>query len=560
MEVGGTGLKKTKSHLRTLTDRSNVQKAGVRVAFIDEKTVLDFYLQQLELGRIQFFRGRDSYKTRVAAQIEQLRDAQSLHARVAAAKELWKTLFEAAMIHIDPDKRGYDDLFAYFDEYVAFEELIFASDAFYRDHTLHCLWVYFLEEYLLRKGEFDVLFAQMDAGEKSNHAINEFLRRLHKNFRVERVDSSRHRDAVHCVAALTHDLGYPVKKIFKINKNIGRVLPYFSIQNYDEFNFRFTEVQGKFIDSFLDALSKDIVPEMKMAQLEKNEAEKVEALVARILRSGKTGETQIDLGEMESFSDEEVQLLRRGLGSPRLLLRQDMAARYRFAGDLEDYRHGIMSAFLLCKTIRAFISSAMKCYDNGEVNLEDIDPSLIAKLEILGAVSNHSSPGYQLNYIADPSALLTVVDELEEFSRISRADQNRQYVEEFCRTRIEMEGAWLAVDFLFDNAALKSLDPERAFRDKCRRFLSLFDIPRLDPTIAIRLRYIAALPRNSNVYTIEIARRHVRVLINEVEQDIPQYLGSHEFHTSAEYRRLGMDEDDAVQEPHQVPDGVPAAS
>ena len=31
------------------------------------------------------------------------------------------------------------------------EELIFASDSFYRDHTLHCIWVYFLGEYLKRR-------------------------------------------------------------------------------------------------------------------------------------------------------------------------------------------------------------------------------------------------------------------------------------------------------------------------------------------------------------------------------------------------------------------------
>ncbi|MHA1211837.1 MAG: hypothetical protein ACTSSH_05180, partial [Candidatus Heimdallarchaeota archaeon] len=40
------------------------------------------------------------------------------------------------------------ELFKYFKEFVEFEELIFASDSFYRDHTLHCLWVYFLGEYL----------------------------------------------------------------------------------------------------------------------------------------------------------------------------------------------------------------------------------------------------------------------------------------------------------------------------------------------------------------------------------------------------------------------------
>lgn len=44
-----------------------------------------------------------------------------MHNRIEIAKNLWKLLFEAAMSYIDPDKRGYDDTFAYFHEYVNFE-------------------------------------------------------------------------------------------------------------------------------------------------------------------------------------------------------------------------------------------------------------------------------------------------------------------------------------------------------------------------------------------------------------------------------------------------------
>lgn len=71
--------------------------------------------------------------------------------KISIACKLWKVLFEAAMTSINPDKTGYDKLFKYFDAYVEFEELIFASDSFYRDHTLHCIWVYLLGEYLKLK-------------------------------------------------------------------------------------------------------------------------------------------------------------------------------------------------------------------------------------------------------------------------------------------------------------------------------------------------------------------------------------------------------------------------
>lgn len=100
---------------------------------INESIVLDFYLEQLQHDNIGFLKGRESHKETIRRQVLVLRATENLHDRILAAKDLWKSLFEASMTHIDPDKRGFDRLFKFFDEYVQFEELIFASDAF-------CVW------------------------------------------------------------------------------------------------------------------------------------------------------------------------------------------------------------------------------------------------------------------------------------------------------------------------------------------------------------------------------------------------------------------------------------
>ena len=124
------------------------------MAKLNETIVLNYYLNEIENNNISFLKNKKECAKKIKNKIIELRDEKSMNKKIIFAKELWKQLFESSMSYIDPDKRGYDRLFAYFDEYVNFEELIFASDSFYRDHTLHSLWVYFLGEYIIRQEEF----------------------------------------------------------------------------------------------------------------------------------------------------------------------------------------------------------------------------------------------------------------------------------------------------------------------------------------------------------------------------------------------------------------------
>ena len=126
--------------------------------FIDEKTVMRFYLECMDKDEIVFLQGKDELKESIRKSLEALIEESKMNNKIQIAIGLWKNLFEAAMSRISSNKKGYDKIFKYFDSYVEFEELIFASDSFYRDHTLHCLWVYFLGEYLYRNPEFSELY------------------------------------------------------------------------------------------------------------------------------------------------------------------------------------------------------------------------------------------------------------------------------------------------------------------------------------------------------------------------------------------------------------------
>ena len=91
-------------------------------------------------NKVNFLKTQENTKNQISSLLSTLKKPKDLHTRTEIAKQLWKTLFETAIEYISPNEESFDTLFSYFDKFVAFEELIFASDSFYRDHTLHVIW------------------------------------------------------------------------------------------------------------------------------------------------------------------------------------------------------------------------------------------------------------------------------------------------------------------------------------------------------------------------------------------------------------------------------------
>lgn len=487
-------------------------------------------------GKINYLENRENYKNRIAKYIVDLRDSNNINEKINNAKKLWKVLFEAAMTYIDEDKRGYDRLFKFFDEYVEFEELIFASDSFYRDHTLHCLWVYFLGEYINKEKQFSEIVKDREEEINREKQIYEDLKSLEyyidfkETLNIFKLSAQRHDydDAVRCVAALTHDLGYPLKKIEKINKSISSVMPYFAINNFNEYNFQYSNVNQKYINEFIDFMATDI--EFKCTTDDDKGAKVIDKIfeldnLRHIIRVKKE--------EVLKLNDEEKQVLSKVLRY-KIKTFKSKSRLFDYENDFEQYKHGIMSAFLLMKNVKSF--SSVLFNETYELELRDVNIiDFSSKLQILQAVSDHTNSGYHITSIDNTSSFLTLVDELEEFSRISRANQNREYVEQFCSTNIYMDDDWLNIDFIFDNTEIDNLDPERAFKGRCERFLSLFNIPKLSENLKIRLKCIGKLPYDNNTYTLEIARKYAKITINDEEKNIPSYLKSKEFYSREEY-------------------------
>ena len=510
--------------------------------FIDEKTVMRFYLDCMEKDEIIFLKGKTELKEEIKKALEKLIDESKMNNKIQIAVGLWKKLFEAAMSYLSPNKRGYDKIFKYFDSYVEFEELIFASDSFYRDHTLHCLWVYLLGEYLYRNPEFSELYRlkrETEQGftliEKLTDSISLIEKNDAKKFKkVLKLDREVAclSESVRCIAALTHDLGYPLKKIEKINKAMNKVLPYFAIHNFDNFSFEYENIQQEFVNQFIDFISR----QSRINLSPKDDlSEEAKAVIAKVFVENSYKETQIGavINILESLTEDEKALI-EGSFEVSAIFHAPFGQKAAYYNDFEAYQHGIMSAFLLMKNLEAFQNID---YCRPDTLIPIPNARTLALHDIMSSVSNHTSDSYQISQI-DENSFLTFVDELEEFSRISRASQNREYVEEFCDTALYMEDGWLNVVFEFNNTNLDNLDPEISFKGRCKRFLSLFDIPNLDKYLKIRVTIVGKLPTDQNEYVLEIANKHADIRINGESKDIPKYLKSTQFFTKEEYAQM----------------------
>lgn len=507
---------------------------------INENVVLDFYLEEMDRDKITFLVNKPESKAEIKKLIKEMQACPEIHMKIQVAKELWKILFEESMSTLNPDKKGYDELFDYFDDYVDFEELIFASDSFYRDHTLHCLWVYFLGEYLYNQAEFKQTFKYIFNENKELFEIEKYMKETkHKelftpisDFIGDVLESFRNSDSLRCLAALTHDLGYPLNKIRKVNSCISKILPYFSINHFDEFNFNFSNEQGSTIESFLNLLT--LTFEFNAGQSESEFGAKFDEVY--LIKDNKV--VGFDEKVLDQLTDEEKQEFIEWM-TPQLVLKKEVSNYARYSEDFERYEHGIMSAFILYKTL-AFNKGFKLQYGNlGKVNMQDVDLKSFLYLSILyRSIANHTSNSCQIDALDSASAFLMLIDEIEEFSRISRADQNRSYIAEFCKSSIYMEEKTFCVDFIFDNKEILNLDPERAFKGRCKKMLSMFDVANLDEDFRLRIRCIDEIWEEHQVYCFELGRKFAQIDIDGVEKDIPSYLKSRELYTSEEYKNL----------------------
>lgn len=294
------------------------------------------------------------------------------YAKAEKLDELWRMLLNKSIMCLryfdnrepflgNPSKvivaYGIDTLEEYHKRYTEFEGLMYGANSYYRDHVFHAIRVWMLGVFcLMKKMNDEKMFVSnltFDGGAKISGTIN-FLEYI----------------SMWTIAALCHDLGYPLEKaeqiLDKTRKMMREFVPNPNIWN----NFGYSGTQ----DSINEYILKFISTKMK----ESSQSE--------------TAGNQVYVGRIQ----------------PKYYL--------KYAKSLENFQHGIISTVIIYKMLLYFLESDFNLNDDHIYSTEDARQFYIRR-EILRAIASHTCPDAYNIHVTTFSSLLFLCDELQEWGR-----------------------------------------------------------------------------------------------------------------------------------------------
>lgn len=183
---------------------------------------------------------------------------------------LWLSLISDAIIFLkSKDKReqyhdgetfGVDSLHAILIEFEKFEKVLFGASDYYRDHITHIFRVYILGQRLIKE---KIGFKNVDVNDDILVKKPRKRKGQKKTIRNENEYkiTPEEKEAMWCIIALTHDLGYALEKIDSINDKIRDMIKQYGKVNIQELSFLFPP-QTRAIDEFIIRfISSTLVPQ-----------------------------------------------------------------------------------------------------------------------------------------------------------------------------------------------------------------------------------------------------------------------------------------------------------
>jgi len=305
--------------------------------------------------------------------------------------KLWKYLIGRSIIFLKKkDKReayhdeadfGVNDLKKYFEQFYKFEQILYGTAKYYRDHSFHVFRVFLLGFYIIfKETEFKELFIfdlsilkENKSSDSGNTNINPY------DFDTDRMKEDNNSDiknnliitpaefeAMWCIISLTHDLGYPLEKISEINSTIKEMISYFGKMKLEEFTFGFP-IQFQFINDFI-----------------------LRFISSRLLTKSSTERKYVTHLQSKYY--------------------------LKFSKGLEKFDHGIISCIILMKNLVYFLESDYLLDTHKNLNYEDAR-NFIIRREILRAMASHNCEDIYHYKIKTFGFLLLIFDELQDWSR-----------------------------------------------------------------------------------------------------------------------------------------------
>lgn len=270
---------------------------------------------------------------------------------------------------------GIEELTDYFKQFAEFESTLYGADKYYRDHIIHPLNVWMIGLHLLKAhgNDFKLGVINSSAVVDSPHAERGWVEKGDKgDLKISTAELS----AMWAIIALTHDIGYPLEKVEKVNDQLEKMLSQFGNIGFSRSRFNF-ETQHDHLVRFLLKLISSVAKKQKNMD-----------------------------GE-----DEETKWYNH------------LRTKYhtKFSKSWEMFDHGIVSCLILLKTLTFFIETDYSNESQKFLSREDARQFAV-RSEILHTIASHTTPKiYHLNTHNLPF-LLVLCDDIQEWARPTLSD------------------------------------------------------------------------------------------------------------------------------------------
>lgn len=255
---------------------------------------------------------------------------------------------------------GVEKLQEYFMQFMEFEKVMYGAVSYYRNHSLHVFRVWMLGAILLS----DMIEDDKCPGIQifgDNQETERITKAECKGLEIKTEEIQ----AMWCIIALTHDLGYPLQKTEAVSEQTRKMLRSYGRVDIQDLSFNVPQ-QHQFINDF----------------------------ILRFISS-------------KSVPAEDGKEYKTHLQSKYYL---------KFSKALEDYEHGIFSAIILMKNLTYFLESDFDFDDVKLMSKEDARQCAIRR-EILRAIASHTCEQIYHLHPYTLSFLLIVCDELQSWGR-----------------------------------------------------------------------------------------------------------------------------------------------
>ncbi len=269
---------------------------------------------------------------------------------------------------------GIEELSKYFEKFSSFEELLYGSDRYYRDHLKHPIRVWAIGMSILKT--YGNIFNVQASGKhfKINESINVTEDWIDEK-KGEHQIAKGELFAMWTIIALTHDLGYPLEKVDRINDRLEDMLREFGKIGFARSGFTFQSQHDHLVRFLLNVVSSNV------QKLDNNKKSK----------------------EVEWCTHTRPKYLTK------------------FSKSWEMFDHGIVSSLILLKSLTYFFETDISTDNIKGLSVEDAKQFAI-RSEILHAIAAHTTPKVYHLAAKNLPFLLVLCDELQEWDRPTLKD------------------------------------------------------------------------------------------------------------------------------------------